>query len=30
MGTEIEEGLPKGYFKKATAELDESFEKLVR
>ncbi len=26
---EIEEGLPKGYFKKATAELDESFEKLV-
>jgi hypothetical protein len=25
----IEEGLPKGYFKKATAELDESFEKLV-
>jgi hypothetical protein len=23
------EGLPKGYFKKATAELDESFEKLV-
>jgi hypothetical protein len=26
---EIEEGLPKGYFKKATAELDESFKKLV-
>ena len=26
---ELEEGLPKGYFKKATAELDESFEKLV-
>jgi len=26
---EIEEGLPKGYFKKATAKLDESFEKLV-
>jgi len=26
---EIEEGLSKGYFKKATAELDESFEKLV-
>ena len=26
---EIEEGLPKGYFKKTTAELDESFEKLV-
>ena len=26
---EIKEGLPKGYFKKATAELDESFEKLV-
>jgi hypothetical protein len=25
----LEEGLPKGYFKKATAELDESFEKLV-
>ena len=25
----VEEGLPKGYFKKATAELDESFEKLV-
>jgi len=29
LGDEIEEGLPKGYFKKATAELDESFEKLV-
>ena len=28
MGT-VSEGLPKGYFKKATAELDESFEKLV-
>jgi hypothetical protein len=27
--TDMEEGLPKGYFKKATAELDESFEKLV-
>jgi len=26
---EIKEGLPKGYFKKATAELDESFKKLV-
>jgi hypothetical protein len=25
----VSEGLPKGYFKKATAELDESFEKLV-
>jgi predicted SAM-dependent methyltransferase len=25
----VDEGLPKGYFKKATAELDESFEKLV-
>ena len=29
MNTTLEEGLPKGYFKKATAELDESFEKLV-
>jgi hypothetical protein len=28
MGT-VSEGLPKGFFKKATAELDESFEKLV-
>jgi hypothetical protein len=27
---EIEEGLPKGYFKKATAELDESYEALVK
>jgi len=26
---EIEEGLPKGFWKKETAELDESFEKLV-
>jgi hypothetical protein len=25
----VSEGLPKGFFKKATAELDESFEKLV-
>ena len=29
MNTTLKEGLPKGYFKKATAELDESFEKLV-
>jgi hypothetical protein len=29
MNTTVSEGLPKGYFKKATAELDESFEKLV-
>jgi len=29
MNTTLEEGLPKGYFKKAIAELDESFEKLV-
>ena len=29
MNTTLEEGLPKGYFKKATVELDESFEKLV-